>query len=217
MISYFLHERSEILPFVPVNAKFALDVGCAAGSFGFNLKKNFNCKVWGIEPNAEAAKVAEEKLDRVFNCFFTNDINLEDQKFDVIFFNDVLEHLVNPWEALAVASKHLNHDGCIIASIPNILHFETMFKILRERDWKYEDQGVMDKTHLRFFTKKSMIRLFNESGFHVQMIQGINPYFFRFVYYLNKFTFNRFDELKYPQFLIKAIKKDQAPNTTDVK
>jgi 2-polyprenyl-3-methyl-5-hydroxy-6-metoxy-1,4-benzoquinol methylase len=202
---YFEHQRTEMLKYVPASVGAVLDVGCAAGGFGSLLKNKFGCTVWGIEPNKDAASVAATKLDKVYNSFFHSEIDLEDKKFDVIFFNDVLEHLPDPWNALHTARKFLNQGGCVVASIPNILHFEIIYKILKERDWKYEDAGVMDRTHLRFFTKKSIIRMFEDCGFRVDVIEGINPYFFRFIYYLNKFTFNRFDELKYPQFAVRAI------------
>lgn len=205
---YFRHARPEILPLVPPSVKRALDVGCAGGYFGRTLKERFGCEVWGIEPNEDAASNAKANIDHVVNDIFTDKTDLKGQKFDVVFFNDVLEHLVDPVGALKVARTHLNDTGCVVASIPNILHFETLYKIIKERDWKYEEAGVMDKTHLRFFTKKSMIRMFEESGFRVDIIQGINPYFFRFIYYLNKFTGNRYDEFKYPQFAIRAYKNN---------
>jgi 2-polyprenyl-3-methyl-5-hydroxy-6-metoxy-1,4-benzoquinol methylase len=204
--SYFGHTRPEIMPLVPATISSAMDVGCARGYFGKALKEKFGCVVWGIEPNREAAENARASLDHVINDIFSDRLDLKGKKFDVIFFNDVLEHLVDPAEALRIARNHLSDNGCVIASIPNILHFETLFKIIKDRDWKYEEAGVMDKTHLRFFTRKSMIRLFEENGFRVDLIQGINPYFFRFIYYLNKFTRNRFDEFKYYQFAIRAYK-----------
>src|SRR5688572_5262549 len=133
--TYFAHERPEILPFVPDTIKVALDVGCAGGNFGVSLKRKFNCKVWGVEPNEAASAAAREKLDVVINDIFTDKLDFGGQQFDAIFFNDVLEHLVDPAQALAVARKLLNPKGCIIASMPNIMHFETLFKIIKERDW----------------------------------------------------------------------------------
>jgi len=205
---YFAHQRTEMIPFIPTGITAALDVGCASGVFGEMVKSNFNCEVWGVEPNKPAAAEASLKLDRVFNDLFTDQLDMGGKKFDVVFFNDVLEHLVDPAGALAIAKGHLKETGCIVSSIPNILHFETLYKIVKSRDWKYEESGVMDKTHLRFFTKKSIVRMFEESGFRVDVIQGINPYFFRFIYYLNKFTGNRYDEFKYPQFAVRAYRKN---------
>lgn len=202
--NYFSHQRTELLEFIVPPIQTALDIGCASGNFGHLLKTKFNTNVWGIEPDQSAAALASSKLDRVINAPFTKGLDLGNQKFDYVFFNDVLEHLVDPQTALHLAKDYLNDDGIVIASIPNILHFDAIYPILKNRDWKYEEAGVMDKTHLRFFTKKSMIRLFEESGYSVDRIKGINAFYGRFVHYLNRFTFNRFDEIKYPQFVIRA-------------
>jgi 2-polyprenyl-3-methyl-5-hydroxy-6-metoxy-1,4-benzoquinol methylase len=201
---YFLHTRPELIPFVPENIKTVLDVGCAAGAFGQSIKEKFKAVVWGIEPNATAAELAATKLDKVIHANFDSHLDLGSQQFDAIFFNDVLEHLVDSHGALVQAKKYLTDGGSVIASIPNILHFEAIYPILRNRDWKYEEAGVMDKTHLRFFTRKSMIRLFEECGYQVDIIQGINPYSKKFLIYLNKFTFNYFEEFRYTQFAIRA-------------
>src|SRR6201996_401121 len=97
--SYFSHSRPELLPFVPANVRTALDVGCGNGAFGAMLKKSRQCEVWGVEPGKPAAREAEKNLDNVINGLFVRDMpELAGQKFDAIFFNDVLEHLIDPDE-----------------------------------------------------------------------------------------------------------------------
>lgn len=206
MENYYSHSRSEILPFVPPSLKVALDVGCASGNFGQGLKKMHGCTVWGVEPDKSAAILAKEKLDNVINAPFTEELDFQEQKFDAIFFNDVLEHLVDPAGALKVAKEHLTKEGVVIASIPNILHFETIANIIKTRDWKYEEAGIMDKTHLRFFSKKSVIRLFEQTGFKVEVVEGLNPKYGQFFRYFNFLFFKKFDDMKYIQFLVKATK-----------
>lgn len=210
--SYYSYARPELLPYIPNTIKKALDVGCSSGNFGQELKNRFNCEVWGVEPNQTAAAEAGKKLDKIINNIFTDDMpELEGQKFDAIFFNDVLEHLIDPGEALAICKKILNPDGCIIASIPNIRWYPVILSLLRNKDFKYQLQGVMDKTHLRFFTSKSMRRLFEDSGYKVVTLEGINKtYDFKYFNALNFLLFNTQNDMKYPQFVVVAKNPDAA-------
>ncbi|RZL62468.1 MAG: class I SAM-dependent methyltransferase [Pedobacter sp.] len=205
--SYFAHTRAELLKFIPKTIRKVLDVGCASGNFGKMLKEIYGCKVWGIEPDTTSAEIARTKIDTVFNTTFDENIQISnDEKFDCIFFNDVLEHLQQPNEALKLASKYLNESGCIIASIPNIRYYPVILSLLRYKDFKYLDAGVMDKTHLRFFTKKSMIRLFEECDLKVQNIEGINANRYKYLEFANKLLLNNLADMRYPQFAIVASK-----------
>jgi 2-polyprenyl-3-methyl-5-hydroxy-6-metoxy-1,4-benzoquinol methylase len=206
---YYSHSRIELLPFIPAGIKTVLDVGCGNGSFGALLKKEHQCTVWGIEPDKNSALEAEKVLDRSVNTIFSSSIpELAGKKFDVIFFNDVLEHLADPSEALSICKNLLKTGGHIIASIPNIRWYPVILSLLRYKDFKYLEAGVMDKTHLRFFTKKSMVRLFEESDYKVSQISGINKHDnFKFFNILNFLLFNTQEDMKYPQFVIVASNK----------
>jgi len=206
--TYFLHTRNELLPFIPEGIKTVLDVGCGNGAFGALLKRTYNCVVWGIEPNKQAAEQAGEQLDKAINGLFSAETaELKGQKFDAIFFNDVLEHLPDPEEALTACQDFLNNDGYIIASIPNIRWYPVVLALLRYKDFKYEPAGVMDKTHLRFFTLKSMIRMFENSGYKVVKNAGINKdNDFHYFNILNWLLFKSQEDMKYPQFVIVAKK-----------
>ena len=170
------------------------------------LKKNRQCRVWGVEPGKVAAREAEKHLDHVINGLFVRDMpELANQKFDAIFFNDVLEHLVDPDEALNYCKQLLNPNGCIIASIPNIRWYPVILSLIWYKDFKYEQAGVMDKTHLRFFTLKSMRRLFEDNGYSVTQTEGINDHInFPVFNFLNFLTFKIHDDMKFPQFAIAA-------------
>lgn len=211
---YYYHSRDEMLAFVPESIHKVLDVGCGNGAFGDLLKKQYSCQVWGIEPHKPAALAAQKKLDKVINSLFVKDlVELAGQKFDVIFFNDVLEHLVMPNDALLLASTLLNKGGYIVASIPNIRFYPVMLSLIRYKDFKYLESGVMDKTHLRFFTEKSMIRLFNDNGYLVKRIEGINKHQFKYLEILNILLFNRLQDMRYPQYAIVAqINPDASAN-----
>ncbi len=201
---YFAHSRSEMLKYVPEEVEVALDVGCGEGNFGALLRGTRNCTVWGVEPNIEAAEIARPKLDVLINARFDQTIALGDQRFDCIVFNDVLEHLVDPWAALALAKKHLTPRGVVVSSIPNIRFFWCFLEIMLAKDWKYRDAGIMDKTHLRFFTMKSIVRLFEETNFCVKKIEGIHPTTHKYFVLLNFFLFNRISDMKYEQFAVVA-------------
>jgi 2-polyprenyl-3-methyl-5-hydroxy-6-metoxy-1,4-benzoquinol methylase len=204
--NYYFHSRPELLPFVPVNIRSVLDVGCGNGAFGLTLKSQRSCKVWGIEPNKQAAEEAEKKLDKVINGLFQKGMTeLDGQKFDAIFFNDVLEHFVDPGEALNSCKDLLNPKGFIIASIPNVRWYPVVLSLLRYKDFKYEESGVMDKTHMRFFTLKSMRRLFESNGYRIVRAEGINKHnHFTFFNIINFLLFKTQEDMKFPQFVIVA-------------
>jgi 2-polyprenyl-3-methyl-5-hydroxy-6-metoxy-1,4-benzoquinol methylase len=175
--SYYVNDRKELLEFVPSNITSALDIGCGAGKFGRLLKTRSAIQVWGIEPDKNSASIAESVLDKVINDVFDEgSLKKLNRKFDIIFFNDVLEHVPDPDWALLNCHKLLNPGGVIVASLPNMRFHTLINELLFEQDFKYQDSGIMDKTHLRFFTKKSMIRLFNENGYKIRSIDGINQY-----------------------------------------
>jgi 2-polyprenyl-3-methyl-5-hydroxy-6-metoxy-1,4-benzoquinol methylase len=197
---YFANSRPELLQFIPRNMHKVLDVGCGTGNFGALLKNRYNCEVWGIEPDERSAMIAQEKLDRVISSTFDDDISeLNGQKFDLVCFNDVLEHLVAPKTALAIAKRFLAKDGYVLASIPNIRHIGVITTLLRDKDFKYQKFGVMDETHLRFFTAKSMVRLFESSGYEVLLIKGINK---TSLPWLKSLLVSLQSDMQYPQFAL---------------
>ncbi|WP_299582732.1 class I SAM-dependent methyltransferase [Mucilaginibacter sp.] len=204
--AYFNHSRPEMLEFIPAGIKNALDVGCGTGNFGMLVKSAFNCSVWGIEPDPASAKEAGTRLDHVINDTFNRSMKeMQLPKFDCVFFNDVLEHLAEPENALLLAKDLLNEGGYIVASIPNMRWYPVILQLLRYKDFEYQNSGVMDKTHLRFFTEKSMARMFKDAGFTIKTIKGINKSNFRFLNILNVLLFNKLADMKYLQFGMAAF------------
>jgi 2-polyprenyl-3-methyl-5-hydroxy-6-metoxy-1,4-benzoquinol methylase len=94
--------------------------------------------------------------------------------FECVVFNDVLEHMENPWRALELAHGFLAPGGVIVASIPNIRNIRTLFDLVVRGRWEYSDTGVLDRTHLRFFTRREMIALFESQGYVIERIDPIN-------------------------------------------
>ncbi|MGJ8667755.1 MAG: class I SAM-dependent methyltransferase [Patiriisocius sp.] len=172
---YYENARPEMLAFLPLGVKTALDVGCSNGEFGAAIKNKCGAEVWGIEPFEQFGKLAIDKLDTVFISSVEGAIEkLPNNYFDVIYFNDVLEHLLDPYSILEKLKIKLKSDGHVISSIPNIRYFRTFFKILFQGNWDYEDQGIMDRTHVRFFTKKSIVKMYENAGYTIVSHEGIN-------------------------------------------
>ena len=116
----YASKRSELLSFIPREAKRLLDVGCSSGNFGATLKAEREVEIWGVEPNKAAADEAETKVNRVVNAPFCDGIAVPDKYFDVVAFLDSLEHFPAPEPALRLAKKKINDSGIVIASIPNV-------------------------------------------------------------------------------------------------
>lgn len=130
-------------------------------------------EVWGIEANEGDASVAERHLSRVIVGRYP-EVMPDGPTFDCITFNDVLEHMVDPGGALASARSYLAEDGCVVASIPNVRHASVLVPLVLHGRWDYQDRGILDSTHLRWFTKATMRELFEENGFVVESQAAIN-------------------------------------------
>ena len=96
------------------------------------------------------------------------------ERYDAIYFNDVLEHMQQPELALAAARDLLSPTGVIIASIPNIRHVSVLGKLIFRDEWRYTESGILDKTHLRFFTARSIRQLLEDGGWRIERFEGIN-------------------------------------------
>ncbi len=172
---YYDNVRHEMLRFLPQNAKKIIDIGCGNGAFASIVKQNNQAEVWGIELMEEEAKIAESVLDKVYIGPCEDFIqSLPNNYFDVIYFNDVLEHLVDPYSVLDNLKCKLTKNGVIISSIPNVRFYRTFSKVVFAKDWKYDEYGIMDKTHLRFFTGKSIKRMYNDLGYEIITHEPIN-------------------------------------------
>jgi 2-polyprenyl-3-methyl-5-hydroxy-6-metoxy-1,4-benzoquinol methylase len=212
---YVQNDRPEMLCYIPKNASIILDVGCALGNFGRRLKTERSIEVWGVEINDYAASVATKELDRVYCGAFDESLNLPQHHFDCIVFNDVLEHLVDPYSALLYAKELLREGGKIVASIPNVRYFDNILRLLIRKDWQYTEKGILDRTHLRFFTYKSIIRTFEDLGFSVDLIEGItslkhmHPQHVGRFKWLNFLLLNQLEDMQYLQFAV--IASSQVP------
>jgi 2-polyprenyl-3-methyl-5-hydroxy-6-metoxy-1,4-benzoquinol methylase len=198
---YFSQPRPEMARYVPVTARRILDVGCAEGVFGADLKKRNQAEVWGIELVPSIAEQAGRRLDKVFCGDVSQQLqNLPDGYFDCAIFNDVIEHLVDPYAMLTAMQKKLAPGGVIVCSIPNIRFFRNLFNLVVRGEWRYEDAGIMDKTHLRFFTKKSIREMFDSLNYRILKLEGINATPSWRVKLLNYLTLGSLSDTRYLQF-----------------
>jgi 2-polyprenyl-3-methyl-5-hydroxy-6-metoxy-1,4-benzoquinol methylase len=156
---------------MPKTITTLLDVGCSRGGFCQLVKLNHpGVTVWGIEVDPEAAAEAAARADRVIVGLFPDDIPDEAPRFDAILFSDVLEHMEDPWAALRAARTLLSSDGVVLASIPNIRHWSGIRNILIRGDFTYTETGLFDRTHLRFFTRSTMLAMFASEGYVTERI-----------------------------------------------
>lgn len=174
---YYVHARPEMLDFMPKTVRKILDIGCSEGRFGELLKNRQQAEVWGIEPHNASAKEASHRLDQVYVGTVEENLDsLPNNYFDAITCNDVLEHMQDPSPVLENLYTKLVPGGYVIASLPNMRYWETLYQLIFKKDWEYTSCGILDRTHLRFFTQKSIHRLFTEAGYDITQIQGINQY-----------------------------------------
>ena len=130
------------------------------------------CTITGVEINANAAKLAEQYCTKVIVAdldFTPLDEILSGQTFDVAVFGDVLEHLRDPWNILKNLKNYLNPGGFIVASIPNIAHGAVRLSLL-QGNFNYQQYGILDNTHIRFFTKVTIDDMFEKSGYFLDAL-----------------------------------------------
>ncbi len=195
-----------------------LDIGCATGYMAERLKQK-NCRTWGIDINKKALKIAKNHCQKVFQLDINNlkDLKIK-KKFDYILLLDVIEHLTSPEDCLKEMQRFLRPNGRVIISVPNIAHISIRLKLLFG-NFKYQKMGILDETHLRFFTKKSFVKILTDQNLDIEKINysvdfGQIPVFARFLDLINpdiqKAFTNIFNTLFAVQFIaickVKSVK-----------
>ncbi|NMB10279.1 MAG: methyltransferase domain-containing protein [Tissierellia bacterium] len=144
-----------------------LEVGCACGATLLKIKDLYkNANIYGIEFDSVPAKIASNYADIKAEDVENSELSYEKNYFDYIIFADVLEHLYNPDIVLQNMKNYLKNDGKILISIPNIMHF-SIIKGLLNQSFEYEDSGILDKTHIRFFTIKDLYKMISKIGYKI--------------------------------------------------
>jgi methionine biosynthesis protein MetW len=154
-----------IASFVP-NGSRVLDVGCGTGLLGQMLAQHRSAEVVGIEPDAIRAEVAASRGMQIRVGYFSRRLIQELGSFDIVLFADVLEHLPNPQSVLVLSREALNTKGAVIISVPNVVHWAVRIEVIRGK-FRYQPCGIMDATHLRWFTAESAKSLLASAGFKI--------------------------------------------------
>jgi 2-polyprenyl-3-methyl-5-hydroxy-6-metoxy-1,4-benzoquinol methylase len=207
--SYFANVRKPLLDLIPKEnlAGNILEIGAGSGDTLLYAKQNGYAKeIYAIElmnlPNSN--QQSEEFKQFIIGNIENLDFDFEDEMFDVIIMGDVLEHLVDPWSIVKKLKKYLKTNGVCIASIANVRNLKTFRNIFLRGSFRYEDIGIFDKTHLRFFTKKDMIQLFEDGDYKIVNIKSSLDFKAGSVAMKNKLTFGLFEEFLAKQYYIVA-------------
>lgn len=205
---YYDGRRLDIIDDIPKDKRVYLDIGCGRGGTLQLIKeksKREDLELWGVELVEKAYKEAKNIGNRGKVFLGTGEenlTNLPDNYFEVITCLDVLEHMTYPDQFLMKLKSKLKDDGVLITSLPNVRYWTNLFNLIFKKDWKYINAGILDYTHLRFFTSKSILRLHKDCGYRVVEHKGINPFRWKwFSLLVDIFTLGFFRDTKYVQFL----------------
>ena len=213
---YFDSVRKEIKPLIPEAVGKVLEIGCGSGATLQWIRHEYGCEwIGGVELSEESAKIAQEMLD-----FFVQgnieqmELPFEPGSLDLILCLDVLEHLVDPWGVLKRLVRFLKPEGVLIVSMPNICHHSASFPMLFRDRWDYTPSGILDKTHLRFFTRKTSIELFEQAGLRVNGVLSVVPITVGSkVWLFNLLTLGRLRRFLTTQYLISGTLSLQLKDT----
>lgn len=167
---YYTQVRTDVLAFLPERRDLdVLELGCGAGQTGRYLKeRGIARRVVGVELDPGAAAIARQHLD-VVHVGDLGTLELSaDEQFDLVLCADVVEHLVDPWRTLERVTRHLRRGGELLTSTPNIRHWSVLADLIVRGKWEYRDDGILDRTHLRFFTRESIQKLHADLGHEVK-------------------------------------------------
>ena len=166
---YFAVEPLEVTGMLGARVKrgsHVLEVGCGTGALLSVFRDQCGASVVGVEPDAARVNMAREQNFDVLHGYYDSSTSEALGKFDTIVFADVLEHIADPAPVLLLARQNLRPGGCVIASVPNVAHWTVRLSLLRGR-FDYQPTGLLDATHLRWYTISSMRRLFRATGFEI--------------------------------------------------
>jgi SAM-dependent methyltransferase len=160
--------------FIPTRRHTVLEIGCGEGRFSTSIQGVE--ELWGVEPDANSAAIAATQMHAVHMGPYDDvEAKLPNRYFDVVICNDVIEHMADHDAFLRRVRQKISPGGVIVGSVPNVRYFKNLFDTLVLKDWDYKDAGILDRTHLRYFTLKSLSRSLRETGYSIDAIRAINP------------------------------------------
>jgi O-antigen biosynthesis protein len=203
---YYNRDRPSLVALVEPGPNVVLDLGCGAGAVGRRLRETDKAaEVIGVELFDLAAQEAARHYTRV-HAGDIEEMSLPYAKrFDYVLCGDILEHLKDPYSVVHKIHGWLKDDGRFICSLPNVRYWRVMAELIFRGAWDYCDAGIMDRTHLRFFTRRSCCKMLKDADFEVErwhMLLGGRRYSL-----LNAVTFGIFKEFLGPQIVVLAKKR----------
>ncbi len=199
-----------MLKYIPENVEKTLEFGCGYGFFSKLVKDTFNAECWAVEINDKAAQIASENLDKVIKCDANKSLKkLPENYFDCVILNDVLGCIADPFYLLENIKEKLTSKGVVVASIPNVRYWRNLRALVWRGEWDYRELGILDSAHVRFYTYKSLIKMFQKLGYEIITIEGIHPTRNKKFKVLNFLLWNKLWDAKYSQFacVIKPVGK----------
>jgi 2-polyprenyl-3-methyl-5-hydroxy-6-metoxy-1,4-benzoquinol methylase len=207
---YFSGARREIAPLLPPSPFRVFEVGCGEGATLSWLKEAGRVS-WAagvdISETAIACALENVNIDHVAVANVETAVELWPKgSVDVLLILDVLEHLSDPWTALQRFSNELTDQSFIIISLPNVRSIRVLLPLVLAGRWTYRDSGILDKTHLRFFTRSSAIQLVESAGLRVEKLLGLRDNHW-LLNLCNSLSLGIFSDFLVPQFLIRAKRR----------
>jgi SAM-dependent methyltransferase len=205
--NYFSFPRRDLLTLFPKGKiSSVLEIGCGTGETGQILRQEYGVQyIVGVDVETTSIELARERLDNAICADIEKaELPFAKESFELILLADIIEHLVNPWNVLKMLREYLSSNGLVLISIPNIQHWRNIVNLILGR-WEYSGSGMMDVTHLRFFTRKSIKNLLHCAGFEIVIIEGNSG---RFINFLNKITLRIFSSYLSFRFFILARREN---------
>ncbi len=206
--SYFDRARIDYVHRLPLDPSASvLEIGCGTGATGaLALKRGRAGHYVGVELFENAAASAREVLSEVIVGDVEQlEFDWQPAAFDALILSEVLEHLREPWAVLHKLSRFVRPGGIVLASSPNVSHWRVIWELMQGR-FPLADQGVFDRTHMRWFTPESFAAMFNEAGFSVDRVRPVTPFSPR-TRVFSKLTGHRWDHLFMTLLSIEGLRR----------
>lgn len=170
---YFDGSRTDLLDWLGGRYSRVLEIGCGRGGNAAWFRDHGATHITGVDLDEPSARQAATRFDRVLVgdvARLLDELDADDERYDLIVCGDVLEHLVDPWVVVARLHRLAAPGGTMVASIPNIRFYRALWQIALGAGFKYEAEGILDRTHLRFFTSATIRQLMSQGGWSVRRL-----------------------------------------------
>ena len=212
--NYFAHTRRDLIGMIPEASEMkVLEVGCGRGHTLMALKESgYAAETVGVELFPLARTEEEIRgVDRyIVGNIETDELNLPRDYFDIVICGDVLEHLTDPWATVARLLDLLREDGLLVASVPNVREVRTLFNVVIRGDFAYQSEGVLDRTHLRFFCKRNIFDLLTVAGGTIERVSSDLATRSNWRARLHRMTFGLLEQFLVTQYLV-VVRKGLSP------